>query len=465
MKPDRKGPYMPTHTTAGRRRPIGASLGVALLAGTLLLSAGCAPGAKPQPTRTETAAVSRDLGTEPITLTVMTTTSETDKASINQLADAFRAHHPNVTVEVKSEQFTVLQQNGPRIISTPDTPDLIRFPTLGNTVKNGQLTQLDDYASLYGWDEFPSSQLNQWRVSDDGLQRGEGGLYGMGISFSLTGVYYNKELAAGIGMEQPPTTLEEFEDLLAKAGQTEHTALMSSGQDGALFWPFQALMLAKGAKPTLDDWVFNVPGASIDTPEAHAAAETLVSWADAGYLPDDVVALNNTDALARFTAGKAVFSYDGNWDAAAIDEAMGDNAGFFLLPPTADHGKFASMSDPVNYVIPAQSDQKDAAAAFLDFAFSDEGRAIMVSTTGQVPGGPADAALPELEVGPAIADTLSAFQLLNRDNGITPYIGNATASIYTDTIIPQFQLLVTGSVTPSDFVARLQSDYDKQLGR
>ena len=33
----------------------------------------------------------------------------------------------------------------------------------------------------------------------------------------MTGVFYNKELAAQIGMTEPPATLAEFEALLAKA--------------------------------------------------------------------------------------------------------------------------------------------------------------------------------------------------------------------------------------------------------
>ena len=38
----------------------------------------------------------------------------------------------------------------------------------------------------------------------------------MGLNYSLTGVFYNKELATQIGMTEPPTTLAEFEEEFAR---------------------------------------------------------------------------------------------------------------------------------------------------------------------------------------------------------------------------------------------------------
>ncbi len=75
-------------------------------------------------------------------------------------------------------------------------------------------------------------------------------------------------------------------------------ATFASSRIGIIFLIFQALMLSKGAKEQLSDWVFNKPGATIDTPEALDAATTLVKWTEAGYLPSDVNAINNTEAVA-----------------------------------------------------------------------------------------------------------------------------------------------------------------------
>ena len=49
--------------------------------------------------------------------------------------------------------------------------------------------------TAFGWDKWPAAQLAQNRVAEDGT-RGSGSLYAMGLNYSLTGVFYNKELAA-----------------------------------------------------------------------------------------------------------------------------------------------------------------------------------------------------------------------------------------------------------------------------
>ena len=61
-----------------------------------------------------------------------------------------------------------------------------------------------------GWDQWPVPQLNQNRIAADGI-RGSGTLYAMGLNYSLTGVFYNKTLAAQIGMTEPPKTVAEFD--------------------------------------------------------------------------------------------------------------------------------------------------------------------------------------------------------------------------------------------------------------
>ena len=55
--------------------------------------------------------------------------------------------------------------------------------------------------TAFGWDKWPAAQLAQNRVGTDGT-RGAGSLYAAGLNYSLTGVFYNKELATQIGMTE-----------------------------------------------------------------------------------------------------------------------------------------------------------------------------------------------------------------------------------------------------------------------
>ncbi len=446
----------PTPPSSRPRRPIT----LCLLAVAALTTACGAPGETARETSSPRS-VSTDASERPVTVDITLDATQVD--SLTTITDAFTALHPDVTFDITGEQFAALQQNAPRLMSGDNAPDLIGLPTAGNTIKDGLVLNLDPYAEAYGWGDFPASQLNQWRVSDDGTTRGGGALYGMGIGFTLTGVYYNKELAASAGIDGPPATLEEFEADLEAATSTGKTPLLTSGKDGLLFFPYQALLLGQDTAEPVTEWIFNAPGATIDIPEAVSAAQTLQQWAEAGYLPTDVAAVDATTAAAQFAEGEGVFFHSGNWQAATLGEQMGDNVGFFLFPPAAG-APYAAMSDPANFVIPAKAEDPDAAAAFLDFTYSNEGRALVVQATGLAPGGPSDAAPPPSTVS-VVSDTSLAFGTVSDDDGIVPFMGNATASIFSATLTPQLQLLVAGNVTPEDFVATLQSDYESQLNR
>lgn len=141
----------------------------------------------------------------------------------------------------------------------------------------GLLMNLDDYATAFGWDEWPVPQLNQNRVAEDGTC-GSGSLFAMGLNYSLTGIFYNRELATQIGMSEPPQTLAEFEDLLAAAKEAGLLPIMQWGSARSgmgLAFPLQALMASIGPVEPINDWIFQKPGATINTPENLNAAQHL----------------------------------------------------------------------------------------------------------------------------------------------------------------------------------------------
>lgn len=443
-----------------RPRPArSAVVAVLALSGLAVVAACGSPGTDDAPSPTGADEISTELGEEEVVVEI--TMDSTQVATLEPITDAFTKLHPNVTFDITGEDFAALQQNAPRLMAGEDVPDLISLPTPGNTVADGLVLDLDPYAEAYGWDGFPASQLDQWRIDDDGV-RGRGSLYGMGIGFTLTGVYYNKTLAEQAGITEPPTTLAEFEDDLDAARDAGLTPLLTSGKDGLTFFPYQSLWLGQDTADDATAWVFGQPDASIDTPEGIAAAETMQRWSEEGYFARDVAATDTSTVQADFVAGEGVFFVNGNWLAAPLGQQMGDDVGFFLFPP-AEGAPYAAMSDPANFVIPSAADDADAAAAFIDFTFSEEGRALVVANKGLAPGGPSDAPPVESDV-PVVADAARAFQQLNENDGIVPFMGNATAAFFASTLTPQLQLLMSGNVTPEDFAATLQSDYASQLG-
>jgi raffinose/stachyose/melibiose transport system substrate-binding protein len=138
--------------------------------------------------------------------------------------------------------------------------------------------------------------------------RGSGTLYAMGLNYSMTGVFYNKTLAAQIGMTEPPKTVAEFEALLAAAKAAGLQPIMEWGSAKSgmgLAFPLQNLMAAYGPVGPINDWIFQKPGATIDTPTNLIAAQHLERLdPEAGYFPPDINAIEYTDAAARFRQGR-----------------------------------------------------------------------------------------------------------------------------------------------------------------
>ena len=366
-----------------RHRPL-VRIGLSVLA-VLATAAACgSPGSSDTPAAESARSVDTEVGAMEGVVDITIDSTQVD--TLKPITDAFTKLHPAITFDITGEDFAALQQSAAKRMAGDEVPDLISLPTPGNTVKDGLVLNLDPYAAAYGWNDFPASQLDQWRIDDEGV-RGQGSLYGMGIGFTLTGLYYNTRVAEEIGMTEPPSTIDELEDDLAAAQRAGVTPLLTSGKDGLVFFPYQSLWLGQGTADTATDWVFGAPDATIDTPEAVTAARTLQEWAENGYLPADVSATDAATAQAQFTDGKGLFFSSGNWLAAPLGQQLGDEVGFALFPP-ADGQPHAAMSDPANFVIPAKAADADAAAAFLDFTFSDEGRRLVVDNKGLAPGGP-----------------------------------------------------------------------------
>ena len=424
-----------------------------------------APSAASEEPSQSAAAAGPDCGTDPVTLNAY---FETGFDLPFKLSEEFTKQFPNVTWDIKQDQFTNLMTSTPRLLSGDNPPDLIRLPSMVTLVKDGLLKNLDGYVTDFGWDKFPPAQLAQNRVAEDGT-RGSGSLYAAGLNYSLTGVFYSKKLAEQIGMTQPPTTVEEFEALLKKAkdaGQVPIMAWNATASGGGLAFPLQNLMAAYGPTEPINDWIFQKPGATIDTPSNLTAAQHLEQWVKAGYFPKDVNAIEYTDANARFGKGEGVFMFNGDWQNAVYDKDQPEGVGFFVFPSAQAGGKVAAMSAPLTYGIAANAKNADCAASFFNWvATNEKAREIDVAIGGSNPGGPPDLPVPPAAAGSVTNETLAAGAQVSKDNGAMDFIANATGSIFAQGWTPELQKLVGGQQDAAGLLSTVQAEYEKELNR
>ena len=458
------------HRISTPRSRVVASVALGM-AGALALAACSPPGGDAEPEDTDaapgtTASVSPSgevsCGTEDVTVEAYV---ETGFPVFAELAAEFENQHPNVTFNIREDQFAVITQNAPRILADSQT-DIMRLPQMSELASDGLLLNLDPYAEAFGWDQWPSSQLEQMRVDENG-QRGNGPLYAMGLNYSMTGVFYNKELAEQIGMTEPPATLEEFDGYLQAAADAGLTPInqFNGGATGGLAFPLQALMASYGDPSEINSWIYLQDGATIDTASNLEAAQHLNGWIESGFFADDINAIDYAQMMSRFIEGESVFIFSGDWESGNLDTQMPGNAGFFLMPPLEEGGQLGAMSAPLTYGVSANAANPDCAATFLNWVATDEtARTIAVEVGGSHPMGPADAFMPELDESSVTAQTLAAGATVAENNGTMDFIANATGSIYAQSWTPQLQNMVAGQQTPEGLLETVQSDYLEQIG-
>lgn len=448
---------MRLHTSrrGNSRAVVGAAVAFAMLG-----LAGCAPGAA-APEESDGVDVSTELTDEEVVLTIA---DETGFPVTDALTEEFTRQYPNVTFEITRDTFQNLTANAPRLLAGENPPDLIRLPTIGDTVKDGLLANLDPYYDAYGWDAWPASQLSPLRMTEEGV-RGSGSLYQLGLGYSVTGVYMNLALAESLGIEEPPATIAEMEEMMEAAKAAGILPIMAGDSDGVVNFVVQALMNQYADQDEFLSWMFNEPGATYATEGNIQGAEKVREWADAGYFPSDINAIDYFTFVTRFSEGEGLFTFNGNWAAAGYQEALGDDVTFFLAPPVNEGDRFIAMGAANSFSVAAGSDNLNEIVFFLNWIHTNpEARQIIVDITGASPGGDPSLPLPEVAPGSLIEKALEMSAQIGADNGQVDFMANTTAGIYAGSIIPESQLLVTSQITGQEFVERVQAFYEQEIG-
>jgi raffinose/stachyose/melibiose transport system substrate-binding protein len=447
---------------ARSRLVAGTALAMLLLAAAAVATIvpGSASGA---PATAKRVAAKPTCGTQPVTMNAYVETGFPDPIDLMNL---FHKQYPNVTWKIRQDQFAVITQNAPLVLNGPNPPDIMRLPQVSGLVKDHLLKNLDGYFKAFGWSKFPASQLSQVRMPPSGRPRGTGSLWAFGLNYSLTGVFYNKTLAAKIGMKSAPKTLAQLDALLAKAKNAGLTPIVqfNGGATGGLLFPLQQLMAIYGPPTPINNWIFQKPGANIDTPSNRAATNHLDQWIKSGYFNTDANATDYPTMMSKFEHSQGVFMFDGDWESGNLDKLMPGKVGFFLMPTLKAGQPHTAMSAPLTYGIAAKAKHADCAAFFFNWvATNPAARKLNVSVGGSNPGGPPNLPIPVSKKGSLISQTLAAGKVVAKENGAMDFIANATGAIYAQSWTPEVQKLFAGQESPDNVLKTVQKQYVQQV--
>ena len=432
----------------------------ALATAACSVAPGASGGGNDQPQGSSTAVPKGD-----VTLTVWDQEVRGGQnAQIEQLNQEFMDEYPNVTIKRVAKSFTDLNKTLKLAVSDDEPPDVVQAnqgrPVMGALVTAGLLAPLDGYANAYGWaDRYSQTLLDLNSFSPDGATFGSGSLYGLSQVGEIVGVYYNSAKLDELGLEAPQT-FDDFEAALESAKEAGEVPIQFGNLDK---WPgiheFQTVQNNSADKDYLRDFVFAQGDVSFSTDANVAAAEQLQSWVDAGYFTDGFNGVSYDDAWANFADGEGVFLITGTWLAADLEEQMGNDVGFFLMPPSQEGADPVSLGgEGLPFAVTSESDEPETAAAYIDF-ITNEHATEVITETGGLPAPTGGSATP---AGGVQADIFEAWEQLNSSDSIVPYIDYATPTFY-DTITASVQELTADKTEPQEFVSTVDQDYTSFL--
>lgn len=441
--------------------------GIALAAASAIALTGCTPGSETKkPEAPDNSAVQTDVSKMgDITLRVWDQEVRGGQnEQMTKLNKAFEDKYPNVKIDRNSQSFDDLGKTLRLALTGNEAPDVVQANnarnTMGQFVQAGQLIPLDKWADAYGWaDRYSESVLNYSRYSDDAKTFGEGSLYGLPQVGEVVGVFYSKKKLASLGLDVPKDWAS-FEAAIKTAKEKGETPLLLGNIEKwpgiHVFGPVQGANVDAAAIQKLG---FGNPGASWTTPENEAAAQELADWSSAGYFNKGVNGTDYDAAWQDLTKGKGVFLIGGSWLAADLDDAMGDDAGFFAPPVTAGEGAHTTGGTGLPFAVTSASKNADAAAAYIDFITNDDAMQILADT-GNMPIVNTEKYAPESGVQ---ADVFKTFGDVTANGVLLPYLDYATPT-FADTLGESLQKLLDGKMTPKQFTEALEADYADFVG-
>lgn len=383
-----------------------------------------------------------------------------------QVAAAFEAANPGVTVELTTDKK--LEDVISPSMKAGDYPDVIHLATgreaaLTETfIKDNGIEDITDVLSM----TVPGETVTVGEkivpgFTDTSLTNpySDGKTFLAPMFYSPCGLFYNAGLFTEKGWDIP-TTWDEMWKLGDKA-KAEGIALFSYPTTGYFDAFFYALMFEAGGPEFFEKATHYAEGIW-ETPEAQTAFDIVAKLAS--YTEKSVPANANDENFTKnqqlLLDNKALFGPNGTWlvgEMADAPRADGFEWGFMALPSVTAGSDRYSFTWFEQAWIPAGAEHKDLAKQFLAYLYSDEAVAIFAD---------AGAIQPVVGVGDKLQGDQKIFYSIY-DNGAKAALGGFAATnpiegldvrtVWFDPV----NSLVSGDKTQEDWVNGIIAASDK----
>jgi raffinose/stachyose/melibiose transport system substrate-binding protein len=373
------------------------------------------------------------------------------------MADEYQKEHPNVTIEVTVLENENFKAKLTTAIQSGDPPDL--FHSWGGGV-------LAEYAKAGMLRDISPELKGEWQ---DSYAEGALAIYGDGTHFygvpndlGMIGFWYNKDLFAQAGIENPPATWAELLDDVKKLQGAGITPIALGGKDkwpAMYYWTYLATRI--GGKAGFEA-AYTRTGKFTDQPFIDAGNE-LKKLIDMNPFQSGFLGATYDDQGATMGNGKAAMELMGQWapnvekNNSADKAGIGDKLSWFPFP--AVEGGKGDITDAMGGGggIVVGKNAPDEAIDFLHYINTAEAQERMSAINQVIPvvkGTEGSITDPYYKIIAANVAKAKYFQLYY-DQFLPP----ATAQVVNDSI----QGLFAGALTPEEVAQAIEESAAEEL--
>lgn len=283
----------------------------------------------------------------PVELTVWTGFTGGDRGAYEALIETFNETHDDIQVTMEVQPWDTIAQKLPSAWATGQGPDLAT-PNFDPNI----IAKYLETDSLLPLDSVGDTRLLAPAAIEAFTVDGE--LYAVPANVATLQLYYNKTLFEAAGIDDPPTTVDEFKEDVAALSGDGIVGLSVAERETIQMWPI--LQWLDGGD------IVDAEGCSVlDSKASMAGLQSWVDLTDAGALP---VGLTGAESDSLFSAGQAAMQLNGPWAAAGYAEAGLD---FGVAPvPTGVDGP-VTLGSTVPMAISAGTEHPAEAQEFLEW--------------------------------------------------------------------------------------------------
>ncbi len=273
-----------------------------------------------------------------------------------------------VSREELMKQYTIGAVSGELPdIGMVDSPDMASYISLG--VFEDITEYVGDWEDL---DQFYEGPLLSCKDAD-------GNIYGLPNNSNCLAIACNMDILRAAGIENPPTTWEEFREVCEKT---------TNPDEGVYGFAMSAISNEEGTFQYIP-WLYGAGGDVTDI-DSDAAIESLTFLSDLvkdGYMSKEVVNWGQGDAYNAWLAGKAAMLESGTWQIATLDGQDKDKVTFeYQYTEMPKNGEYqATCIGGENFGVCAGSEHVEECADFLMSMMSAQNNADWCEIAGKLP--------------------------------------------------------------------------------